>query len=118
MSEQLWFNGEVLVERVIRASSGLARARGLLGSEPLDANGALLLPRARQVHTFGMRYPIDVLFCDGDLRVLHVVHEMRPGRVTRIVPGARLTFEMLGGTATDLKTGDALELVQIPSIER
>lgn len=111
MSEQLWFNGKVLVERVIRASSGLARMRGLLGSEPLDSDSALLIPRARQVHTFGMRYPIDVLFCDGELRVLHCVHAMRPGRVSRIVPGARLTFEMLGGTAVDLKAGDVLELV-------
>ena len=48
-----------------------SRLRGLLGRERFE--GALLLRPARSVHTFGMRFPIDVAFCDGELKVVEVV---------------------------------------------
>ena len=53
-----------------------------------------MLEPARQVHTFGMAYPIDVIFCDRALRVVHVVRDMRPGRVTRWVRTARIVIEL------------------------
>ena len=52
-------------------SSRRARSRGLLGRDGVD--GALLLRPCRSVHTVGMRFPIDVAFCDDELRVLRVV---------------------------------------------
>ena len=52
-----------------------SRTGGLLGRDGCD--GALLLQPARSVHTIGMRFAIDVAYCDGDLRVLRVV-TMRP----------------------------------------
>ena len=56
--------------------------RGLLGRDGIE--GALLLRPARSVHTFRMRFAIDVAFCDRDLRVLRVVtHGAQPGRVGR-----------------------------------
>jgi hypothetical protein len=46
------------------------RARGLLGRDGIE--GALLLRPARSIHTFRMRFPLDVAWCDRDLRVLRV----------------------------------------------
>ncbi|MFC6341747.1 hypothetical protein ACFP8W_07160, partial [Nocardioides hankookensis] len=46
------------------AATHRARSRGLLGRDGID--GALLLPKARQVHTFRMRFPIDVAHVAGD----------------------------------------------------
>ena len=38
----------------------------------------MVLPRTRSVHTFGMRFPIDVAFCDRDMVVVGVT-TLRPG---------------------------------------
>jgi uncharacterized membrane protein (UPF0127 family) len=52
-----------------------------------------VLVGGRQVHTFGMGYPIDVTFCDKDWIVRHVVACMGPRRVTRWVARARYVIE-------------------------
>src|SRR5437868_3918289 len=69
---------EVLASVEMATSMG-ARVKGLLGRDGVD--GALLLRPARSVHTLGMRFPIDVAFCDGDLTVLTTVcmHRHRLG---------------------------------------
>jgi hypothetical protein len=67
-----------------------ARRRGLLGRDGID--GLLVLVPCRQVHTFGMRFPIDVAFVARDGRVLRVV-TMRPGRVSRVVWRSRYVLE-------------------------
>ena len=77
------------------ATTRAARRRGLLGRSGLD--GALVLRPCRQVHTMGMRFPIDVAFCARDGRVLRVV-TMRPGRVSRIVWRARFVVEADAGS--------------------
>jgi uncharacterized membrane protein (UPF0127 family) len=56
------------------------RSRGLLGRDGLD--GALLLEPGSSVHTFRMRFPIDVAFCDRTGTVIDVV-TMRPNRLGR-----------------------------------
>ncbi|WNE98593.1 DUF192 domain-containing protein [Streptomyces luomodiensis] len=62
------------------AASYRARARGLLGRDGLT--GALLLTPASGVHTFRMRFAIDVAYLDRRLTVLDV-HTLRPGRLGR-----------------------------------
>ncbi|MFE4666115.1 DUF192 domain-containing protein [Streptomyces sp. NPDC056716] len=60
------------------ARSYRARRRGLLGRDGIE--GALLLTPAGSVHTFGMRFPIDVAYLDRGLRVI-AVRTMPPGRL-------------------------------------
>lgn len=84
----------MLAETVMVASTPLERMRGLLGRPPPARGQALLLEPASQVHTFGMKEPIDVLFCDSDGVVVHVVSAMRPRRVTRWVRGAKRALEL------------------------
>ena len=55
------------------------RARGLLGREDLE--GVIVLRPCRQVHTFGMRFPIDVAFCDRYGFVLHRNTVAAPARL-------------------------------------
>ena len=55
------------------------RSRGLLGKSSYE--GAMVLPRTRAVHTFGMRMAIDVAVCDKDLTVLGVT-TLRPYRMS------------------------------------
>jgi uncharacterized membrane protein (UPF0127 family) len=58
-----------------------ARTLGLALARELPPDRALLIPRCRSVHTFGMRFPIDVIFLAADNRVLRIVPGVPPRRV-------------------------------------
>jgi uncharacterized membrane protein (UPF0127 family) len=100
--------GEVLASLEV-APTRRARAKGLLGRDGID--GALLLSPSRSVHTLGMRFAIDVAFCDGDLKVLRVV-TMRRHRLSRPVWRARSVIEAEAGAFSrwNLRPGDQLEV--------
>jgi uncharacterized membrane protein (UPF0127 family) len=100
--------GEVLASLEL-AESWRARSRGLLGRDGID--GALLLPHSRSVHTIGMRFPIDVAFCDGQMRVVRLV-TMPRHRVSRPVWRARAVVEAEAGAFArwNLCPGDQLEV--------
>jgi uncharacterized membrane protein (UPF0127 family) len=85
------------------------RTRGLLGRDGID--GALLLEPARSVHTFGMRFAIDVAFVDRDYRVIRVL-TMRSNRLSRIVWRARAVIEAEAGALArwGVGVGDQLDL--------
>ncbi|MGH9212292.1 MAG: DUF192 domain-containing protein [Acidimicrobiales bacterium] len=100
--------GEVLASLEI-ARGRRDRARGLLGRDGIE--GALLLEPARSVHTLGMRFPIDVAFCDGDLVVLRVLR-MQRHRVALPVWRASAVIEAEAGCFArwQLRPGDQLEV--------
>ena len=76
----------------------MARTRSsrLLGLALLSrerAGPGLLIPRCRSVHTFGMRFPLDLLFLDGDGRVIDLRRAVPPCLVIRC-PGAMAVLEL------------------------
>ncbi|RSS55282.1 DUF192 domain-containing protein [Streptomyces sp. WAC01280] len=76
------------------AASYRARRRGLLGRDGIA--GAMLITPTNSVHTFGMRFAIDVAYLDRELRVLSVV-TMRPGRLGMVRPRGRHVLEAEAG---------------------
>jgi uncharacterized membrane protein (UPF0127 family) len=95
------------------AATRRARRQGLRGRDEFD--GALVLRPCRQVHTFGMRFPIDVAFCDRDGRVVRTYHLARR-RVSPIVWRARLALEARAGAFERwrLRAGDMIDVVELP----
>ncbi len=91
------------------ADSRSARRRGLLGRDGFE--GALLFEGTRSVHSVGMRFPIDVAFCDEDLQVLKTMR-VEPHRVTVPVWKARSVLEAEAGSFArwGLCVGDRLEI--------
>ncbi|GIU86362.1 MAG: hypothetical protein KatS3mg009_0877 [Acidimicrobiia bacterium] len=85
------------------------RRRGLIGRPALE--GVFVVRPCRQVHTFGMRFPIDVAFCDRDGFVLHRT-TLRPGRVSKPVWRAYFAIEAPAGSFDrwDLRLGDVVEV--------
>ncbi len=100
--------GEVLATLEV-ASSRSARVRGLLGRDGID--GAILLRPARSVHTLGMRFPIDVAYCDSRLVVVSARY-MRPYRIGLPRLRACCVVEAEAGAFERwrLRPGDALEI--------
>jgi len=72
---------EVLGFPVGVASGRRARLLGLAGLDRERAGVGLLIPRCRSVHTFGMRFPLDVVFLDLDGRPLSAHWSVGPRRV-------------------------------------
>ena len=99
-------------ERAVLANRPVQRMRGLLGRRSLPAGEGLLLQPAASVHTTFMRFPIDVVFLDGDLRVVKLVERMPPWRAASSRQ-ARATLELAAGEATarGIQIGDQLRLV-------
>ncbi|MEV5199729.1 DUF192 domain-containing protein [Streptomyces sp. NPDC053720] len=67
---------EVIPLRI--AASYRARSRGLLGQDGID--GALMITPCGSVHSFRMRFTIDVAYLDRKFKVV-AVHTMKPGRL-------------------------------------
>ncbi len=87
------------------AASRRERTRGLLGRAAVDAGTALLLPGARSVHTFGMRFDIRIALLDRSYRVV-AVRDLPPRRIIFPRRGVRHVLECALGV--DLHEGDVL----------
>lgn len=100
--------GKVLASLEV-AETRRDRVKGLLGRDGID--GAILLRPARSIHTIRMRFPIDVAYCDRDLRVLRVV-TMPRNRVGWPVWRARAVIEAEAGVMRrwGIKVGSVLEI--------
>jgi uncharacterized membrane protein (UPF0127 family) len=101
-------NAEVLAAVEV-AAGARGRARGLLGRDRVD--GVMLLRPCRNVHTFRMRFAIDVAFCDRGDVVLRTV-TLRPGRVSPVVWRSAYALEAEAGAFArwGVQAGDRLEL--------
>ena len=93
--------GTVLFDRVRPAHTHWTRLRGLLGTAPLARGEGLWIKPCRQVHMIGMRYPIDVIFLDGDLRVVGAIEALRPGRFSPRVADATSVLELAAGSVAE-----------------
>jgi hypothetical protein len=98
----------------LRATSFADRLRGLLGTDRgYLRGGALLIEDCSSVHTFGMRYAIDVAFLDGLGRVVAVREAMVPGRVFSC-RGAAAALEREHADAPWFEEGDEVRFVVDP----
>jgi uncharacterized protein len=92
----------VIATRVYVADTHRSRLRGVLGRPPLEPDEALVITDCTQVHTFGVRYALDVVFCDLHDMVLHV-ETLQPGRMSKRVGTAWACVELLGGRASECR---------------
>ena len=104
-------DGGPVCKRCLLAETPLTRLKGLLGRRGLEQGEGLLLRPAASIHTFFMRFPIDIVWVDRDLNVLKVSHDVAPWR-TGACKGAKGVVEMAAGEAKRLgvSAGDKLTL--------
>lgn len=99
----------VVADRLLTAFDSGSRRRGLLGRDGLPPSTALIIAPSNAVHTFFMRFPIDVAFVARDGRVIKVRSAVPPWRVTASWRGFTV-IEFRAGTLADSNTiaGDSL----------
>jgi uncharacterized protein len=100
-----------IATRLSGAFDSTSRKRGLLGRSSLLAGEAIVLAPCSAIHTFKMRFVIDLVYARRDGRVLKVRSGVRPNRISGAV-GAFAVIELAAGTVerTRVKAGDQLEI--------
>ena len=94
------------------ADNAYTRLVGLLRDKMLAKGDGLWILPCNSIHSFGMRFVFDAIFLDKNLRVVHLMQEMKPWRISKLVFSAHSVLELPAGliaqTATEL--GDQFEM--------
>jgi len=98
------------------ADDGAKRMKGLLGRRELRPGEGLWIRPCEAVHTFGMHFPIDLVYLDRNLRVKKVRSDVPPWRLSACLT-AHSVLELASGTirGTHTRPGDRLEFSLPPS---
>ena len=104
-----------LADRAAVANTSRLRRTGLLQHDRLERGDGLWIVPCEAVHTFGMKFEIDVLFLNKKKQVLKIRHSM-PRRRMSLLLWAHSVLELPAGTALQTGTvrGDQLEFEKLP----
>ena len=104
----------IIANNVKKASNFFQRFLGLMFSKDMYNFDGLLLCPCKSIHTCFMFYPIDVVFLSSDMKIVGILRNLRPWRVTKIYFKAVQVLELKGGILPDdIFLGDTLEVVCI-----
>jgi uncharacterized membrane protein (UPF0127 family) len=93
------------------ANNIFSRMKGLMFDEKIDGDGLLIRP-CNSIHTFFMRFEIDVVFLNKDLKIVKIIRNMPPWRMSKIYFDAWQVLEFTGGTLDlEIEEGDYIEEV-------
>jgi hypothetical protein len=104
-------NGEIVADEILPAFDSTTRNKGLLGRNALDSRSAMIIAPCSAVHTFFMRFAIDLVFVARDGRVIKVRTAVAPWRIAAAL-GAFAVIELAAGALRRSHTvrGDLLSL--------
>ena len=95
--------GTVLCAQIEEAATAVARGRGLMGRAGLAPGEGMLIGSGplplMWIHTFFMRFPIDLVFLDRADRIVRIAPNVKPWRLTAPLLGARAVLEIEAGAA-------------------
>lgn len=104
--------GKYLCQNTIHANTFMKRLCGLLPYESLPQGDGMLITPCKSVHTFFMRFPIDVIYLDRDLQVVALFENVPKGKTLPYHKKAYSVLELPAGTieATGTQAGHLLVL--------
>ncbi|MGE5629001.1 MAG: DUF192 domain-containing protein [Solirubrobacterales bacterium] len=88
---------KTISENLIRADNYYKRLKGLMFTDNLPENQALHIIPCNEVHTFFMKYNIDVLYIDKNNKIISMDEELKPGKIGRFVKGSNSVIELPPG---------------------
>lgn len=104
-------SNQVVSEKVQVASHFASRFFGLMGKKTLSKENSLLLTSCNSIHTCFMRFTIDVVFVDKDMKVIAIKEKIKPWRFTWPVVGAKSAIEFAAQKiSSQMKLGDQLHV--------
>lgn len=107
-------SGELVATNVQVADNAYLRVMGLMFKKNMNGMGGLLLDPCNSIHTFFMRFPIDVVFISRDNKVINVQRSLAPWRMTWLYFKAKKTLELPSGSLSlNVKEGVELEVAHV-----
>lgn len=105
-------DGSIVAHELELAAESRARNRGLLGRSGLASGAAMIIAPCNAVHTFFMRFTIDVVFASRDGHVVKLRRNLTPWRIG-IGLGAFATVELAAGSIDrcEIRQGDRLRII-------
>jgi uncharacterized protein len=105
-------NGAELVNNLSTADTFFKRLRGLMFSKKLPAGHGLLIQPCQSIHTFFMKYSIDVLYISKDLEIVGMDETIMPAKVGKFQKRSYSVLELPAGTirTTETKIGNYLTI--------
>lgn len=114
MKVQINYGGKTLSKDIRIADDMISRLIGLMFRKKLVGAEGLLIDPCNSIHTFFMRYNLDIVFIGKENRVVKIIRNIPPWRMTWIYFSARKTLELPAGKLPmDLKEGDILEVKNV-----
>jgi len=103
-------NGKIIAQVVLFADQPFKRMKGLLGRSSLKDSQAMVIKPCNAIHTFFMRFPIDVLFINKENKVVKTISDMSSFRLSSVCFKSQFVVELPAGTiqATHTTLGDQL----------
>lgn len=100
----------IICTTAYKADTVRMRLCGLLGKKALAKESGLLITRSSGVHTFGMRFPIDIVALDRNLRVLGVWENVGPSKIRGLSFRTHAVLELQSGRVREcnIAIGDQL----------
>ncbi len=114
MKVQIKYKDKVLSDNIRIADTPVTRIIGLMFKKKISGADGLLLDPCNSIHTFFMRYSLDVVFLNKSNVVIKVIRNLKPWRMTFIYFKARKTLELPAGQLPlDIHEGDILEVKSV-----
>lgn len=107
----------IIVENLFLADSFWSRMKGLMGKKDLPEDEGLLLVPCNSVHSMFMRFPIDLLFLNRELRVIKIIDRFKPWKATPIIRDCYQVVELKAGVASKkgVTIKDELDIIKSDS---
>jgi uncharacterized membrane protein (UPF0127 family) len=104
--------GQVIASRVKIAQDFQSRSTGLLNRSSLDEDEGLLIKPCNSIHTFFMKFPIDVLFLDQKGKVVRIGESIKPWRLFGALFKGYMVLEVCAGRLKQVRTtvGDSIKI--------
>ena len=111
-------DGKLIVNDCELANTMWLRMKGLLGRTHLPEDTALLIKPCNSIHTFFMKFPIDVAFLSKEQKILAVYNSLSPWRLSKIYWKADSVVEFSSGKlkSVGIRVGDILDLIPVGGI--
>lgn len=103
----------VLADQCSMADRFFTRFKGLMGVSHFPDGHGLLIKPCNSIHMFFMKIPLDIVFINKELQVVHTIDSLLPWRMSPFVPGAFCVIELPAGTIlkSGTTTGDYLSIL-------
>ena len=112
MDYSIYKDNKMVIGNVKKADNFFSRFKGLMFKKMMNRDCGLLISPCNQVHTFNMKFDIDVIFLSKKFEVLYIRPSMKHGKISKMVSNAYYVLELCSGVAAEkeIKTGDILLL--------